>query len=145
MMGPFLGEEQASDGLGDLRATLPPVVPRGTGRSQVRYVHLPFQRVAVAGGSMRPTLEDGDWVLVRRVSGGEALAAGDVVVVERPDRPGLLLVKRAIRRTPTGWWVEGDATEASDDSRVFGVVPDGLVRGRAVWRYLPSPRLLGRS
>ena len=62
--------------------------------------------------------------------------------VRRPDRPELLLVKRAVRREGGGWWVEGDNTDASDDSRVFGPVPPDHVLAKAVARYLPSPRRL---
>ncbi len=43
-------------------------------------------RVAVAGGSMEPTLHEGDWLLARRVRDGSAVLAGEVVLVERPDR-----------------------------------------------------------
>ena len=98
-------------------------------------------RVAVTGSSMAPTLAADDWLLVRTTT-ADAVRPGDVVVVEQPDRPGFLLVKRAVRRTPDGWWVEGDNAAASDDSRVFGPVPDTDVRGRVVARYWPRPRLL---
>lgn len=96
-------------------------------------------RVAVAGGSMEPTLQDGDWLLAVRVRDGVAVRAGEVVLVEHPTRDGLLLVKRALRRTAEGWWVEGDNPDASDDSRTFGVVPDARVRARVLVRYHPSP------
>jgi nickel-type superoxide dismutase maturation protease len=97
-------------------------------------------RVAVAGESMAPTLRDGDWLVCRRVAPDHVVRPGDVVVVERPDRPGLLLVKRAVRREADGWWVEGDNAAASDDSRVFGAVPDALVVARVLARYWPRPR-----
>jgi nickel-type superoxide dismutase maturation protease len=104
------------------------------------YGRKPYLRVAVAGDSMRPTLTDGDWLLCRRASGAGGVREGDVVVLERPDRPGLLVVKRVVRREPAGWWVEGDNAVASDDSRVFGPVPDGCVVARVVARYWPRPR-----
>src|SRR5436309_6768693 len=50
----------------------------------------PF-RVEVRGDSMRPTLEAGDWCVA--TSRGR-IRKGDIVVVERPDQPGLELVKR---------------------------------------------------
>jgi nickel-type superoxide dismutase maturation protease len=101
----------------------------------------PF-RVEVAGTSMRPTLEPGDWALAVRV---RRVRRGDVVVVEHPERPGFELVKRVVHVAgdvaPDGSelvdevWVEGDEPEASSDSRRFGPVPVGLVRGtvRLVW------------
>jgi nickel-type superoxide dismutase maturation protease len=100
----------------------------------------PYLRAAVAGDSMRPTLSDGDWVICRRVRGPAGVRVGDVVVLERPDRPGLLVVKRVVRREGRGWWVEGDNAAASDDSRLFGPVPDGYVVARVTARYWPWPR-----
>ena len=80
---------------------------------------------------MIPTLAPGEWVVVRRT---RAPREGSVVVVRRPER---LVVKRAVRRTAEGWWVEGDNAEASDDSRVFGYVPEADVLGEVRWRYRP--------
>jgi len=97
-------------------------------------------RVAVAGDSMTPTLADGDWLLCRRVHGATGVREGDVVVLERPDRPGLLIVKRVRRRESGGWWVEGDNAAASDDSRLFGPVPDRYLIARVTARYWPRPR-----
>jgi nickel-type superoxide dismutase maturation protease len=99
----------------------------------------PVLRVAVAGDSMSPTLAEGDWLLCRRVHGGMGVREGDVIVLERPDRPGLLLVKRVVRREGAGWWVEGDNAAASDDSRLFGPVPDAYVVARVLARYWPRP------
>ena len=104
-------------------------------------VRWPLWRVAVSGASMSPTLADGDWLVCRRLRPASVprLRPGRVVVVERPDRPGLLVVKRLVRRTPDGWWVEGDNPGASDDSRVFGAVPDTCVLARVLLRYAPRP------
>lgn len=98
---------------------------------------LPWLRVSATGLSMAPTLLPGDQLLVRR---GGRVRAGDLVVVRRPDRPHLLVVKRVARATGGRWWLAGDNAAASDDSRVFGpVVTDDLV-GRVVWRYWPPMR-----
>ncbi len=96
-------------------------------------------RVAVAGASMEPTLRDGDWLVCRRVVRSSDVRAGDVVVLERPDRPGLLVVKRVVRREGHGWWVEGDNAVASDDSRLFGPVAEPFVLARVLARYWPRP------
>lgn len=105
----------------------------------------PILRAVVQGPSMLPTLAPGDWVLVLRVGGGHRVRARQIVLVEHPARPGFLLVKRTVRRTARGWWVEGDNPAASEDSRSFGAVPDDLVVGRVLGRYHPSARLLGSS
>lgn len=93
-------------------------------------------RIVVEGDSMRPTLLPGDRCLVRW---GAKVDVGDVVVAERPDRPGLLVVKRVTARDAGGWWLEGDNPAASHDSWVFGSVPTVAVRGRVVLRYRPRP------
>ena len=85
---------------------------------------------------MEPTLHDGDWIVARRI--GRA-GVGDVVVLEHPERPGLLIVKRVGRVDAAGYWVVGDAPGASTDSRQFGAVPE--IVGRVVWRVRPWGRV----
>ena len=94
-------------------------------------------RVRVLGPSMEPALRNGDWWLVRRTT---RVDVGDAVLLVHPQRPGLLVVKRIARRDAGGWWVLGDNDAASDDSRTFGVVPEGNVVGRLWWRYRPLRR-----
>jgi mitochondrial inner membrane protease subunit 2 len=107
----------------------------------------PF-RIEVEGTSMRPTLEPGDWAIAVRV---RRLHRGDVVVVEHPDRVGFELVKRVTHMpgdvAPDGLglvdrvWVEGDDPEGSSDSRTFGPVSIGLVRGRVWFVWWPPGRI----
>jgi len=91
--------------------------------------------VVVSGDSMRPTLCAGDLCLVMY---GLRIRPGDVVVARLPGRP--LGVKRAVRRTANGWWLEGDDAAASTDSRSFGAVPEQAVLGRVLIRYWPLAR-----
>ena len=93
----------------------------------------PLQTVLVQGPSMLPTLRPGDCLLVRR---GGRVRAGDVVVARFPERPGLLVVKRAVRPVDGGWWLEGDNAAVQDDSRRYGPAE---VLGRVVLRYWPLP------
>jgi type IV secretory pathway protease TraF len=104
-------------------------------------------RVEIVGGSMRPSLEPGEWALVISAP----VRRGDVVVLEHPDRAGFELVKRVLavagEPSPTGFilepdtvWVQGDARDASTDSRSFGAVPVAAVRGRVVLVYHPFAR-----
>jgi nickel-type superoxide dismutase maturation protease len=103
----------------------------------------PF-RFEVAGTSMLPTLEPGDWALAVRV---RRVRRGDVVVVEHPERPGFELVKRVVRIpsdvAPDGSelvdevWIEGDEPEGSTDSRRFGPVPIERLRARVRWVWWP--------
>ncbi len=95
-----------------------------------------YRYLSVAGPSMQPTLASGDWVLAR--ADGRA-DVGEVVVLEHPQRPGLLIVKRVARTSTEGFWVLGDAPEQSTDSRHFGAVPS--VVGRVIWRVRPWGRI----
>ncbi len=89
--------------------------------------------VVVRGRSMRPTLVDGDRLLVRH---GATPRVGDLVVVRLPD--GVVAVKRATRREPGGWWVERDNPAEGVDSWTVGAVPDADVV--AVVRVRVRPR-----
>lgn len=92
-----------------------------------------FSRIAVVGNSMEPALHSGDWLVFRRT---RRLRPGCLAVVRHPNRPDLVLVKRAVRSLPDGsWWVLGDNPTESDDSRAFGPVSPEEILGRVVLRY----------
>jgi signal peptidase I len=109
----------------------------------------------VDGGSMRPTLSDGDRILTNKLAYGLRLPfthtwvllwsgprKGDVVVLSSPV-DGRRLVKRVAgvpgdllgpdgQTVPAGhYFVRGDAPE-SLDSRTFGCVPRERILGRVV-------------
>lgn len=84
---------------------------------------------------MVPTLRDGDALVVWRGTRGEVrVRPGDVVVARFRSRPDLLVVKRAVRPLDGGWWLEGDNSFVTDDSRSYGVAD---VWARVVGRYWP--------
>jgi hypothetical protein len=76
------------------------------------------RRVLVRGGSMAPTLRDGDVVLARP---GAPVRPGELALVRWASRPGQLSVKRlAIDLGDDTWFAVGDAPGASTDSRQIG-------------------------
>lgn len=87
--------------------------------------------VLVQGPSMEPALRAGDCLLVRR---GGRVRAGDVVVARFHDRPGLLVVKRAVARAALGWQLASDNTAAPGAAHGTGEV-EAVVVGR----YWPLP------
>ncbi len=107
-------------------------------------IRWPLWRVAVAERSMEPALRPGDWLLVRRSMRARRpprVRPGRLVIARHPDRPELLLVKRAARSEAGGWWLESDNPGAGAvDSRSFGPVPPGLIEGRVLLRYWPVRR-----
>jgi nickel-type superoxide dismutase maturation protease len=98
--------------------------------------------VEVAGRSMVPTLEPGDWLIAIRAG---PIRPGDVDVVRHPDRD-LELVKRVVsvpgEGEPDRYLVVGDNPDESTDGRSFGPVPRSAIAGVVVARYRPRPRLL---
>ena len=90
--------------------------------------------VLVRGSSMAPTFAG-----LRRIAlvrfGMEPMV-GDVVVAERPDRPGQRVVKRVTEHEARGWWLESDATVGGlvrSDSWLFGPVSDAQMLGVVRW------------
>ncbi|MHB8329848.1 MAG: nickel-type superoxide dismutase maturation protease [Acidimicrobiales bacterium] len=98
---------------------------------------LGVRRVVVEGPSMLPTLRPGDRLLA--VRWGRA-RVGDLVVVADPRHGGRLLVKRVTAVGAGHLELSGDNPAASTDSRSFGPVGLGAVRGRVVRRYAPAHR-----
>jgi nickel-type superoxide dismutase maturation protease len=88
----------------------------------------------VRGDSMRPTLDPGDRLLVRY---GAAVRPGRVVVARFAD--GAVVVKRAVERRTTGWWLLGDGPVGTDSRHRGAVDPDDVL-GVVVARVWPRPR-----
>jgi signal peptidase I len=127
-------------------------------------------RVAVVEGSMRPSIEPGDWLLVdpivRRWPRRGSLVVfrepeSDVLAIKRVAAiPGDVVkgvrvtdpdtgqeVKVTIRLVPDEAWLLGDDPAVSIDSRRYGPVALERLVGRAWFRYAPLRRIgpLGRS
>ena len=117
-----------------------------------RFVAVPW---AVSGVSMSPTLEPGDRVIVDLWSyRGRGPRHGEVALFGGPG--GTPTVKRISALPPVGapqvpaippldpgekcWFVVGDNSEVSEDSRRFGPVPRHRFRGRVIFRYWPPSR-----
>jgi signal peptidase I len=108
----------------------------------------PF-RSAVDGDSMVPALQPGEFLVAIRPRPGH-VATGMIVVLEDPRRPGFELVKRVagvpgdvVEGVPLGvgeYWVAGARPDRSTDSRTFGPVRAGQLRGVVWFRYWPPSR-----
>ena len=106
-------------------------------------MHWPIWRAKVTERSMEPALRPGDCLLIRRT---RRIRPGQVVIARHPERPEMLLVKRAARQADGGWWLESDNQAASAvDSRSFGAVPADLISGRVLLRYCRGPAAPGSS
>ena len=94
-------------------------------------MHWPIMRVKVAERSMEPALRPGDWLLVRRT---RRIRPGQIVLARHPERPEMLIVKRAARRVDGGWWLESDNPDAGAvDSRALRGGAGPAHRGPGRW------------
>jgi nickel-type superoxide dismutase maturation protease len=94
-----------------------------------------YGTVVVSGASMAPTLNEGDWVVVRWKPRRKKLEAGNIVIVERDDQPGIQYVKRITKIEKKRYWVEGDNSEPSIDSRSWGFLTRKEIIGKYLFRY----------
>jgi len=100
-------------------------------------------RGAIEGDSMAPLLRQGDWILVDPDTyRARSPRPQELVIVGDPRDLQRVLVKRVAGVDPGGFLeLAGDNPEASTDSRVFGPVDPGSVRGRPWARYWPPHRV----
>ncbi len=99
---------------------------------------MPVRRLGLAivrGRSMRPTLADGDRLLVLH---GAEPRAGRVAVVRFAD--GVVAVKRLEHHDDHGWWVSRDNPAEGRDSWSAGPVSDPDVLAVVLARLWPRPR-----
>lgn len=104
-----------------------------------------IERAEVKGLSMAPTLRDGQviWVRMAKVPlSREYLEKirGRVVIVERDEMPGILLIKRLEKVHGDLIWIEGDNKDASllklqNDSRKFDWLSSQTIKGVAVRKF----------
>ncbi|KFY00001.1 hypothetical protein V495_08564 [Pseudogymnoascus sp. VKM F-4514 (FW-929)] len=112
-----------------------------------------------AGASMMPTFEViGDYVISsKHYRRGRDIKVGDMVTFRSVTEPGERVIKRVIglegdyvlRDTPGSGsdkmiqvpqghcWVTGDNLDASLDSRIWGPMPMGLIKGKLIAKVLP--------
>jgi phage repressor protein C with HTH and peptisase S24 domain len=89
---------------------------------------------------MSPTYNDGDWLLVKWLEPDQIkqIPLGRVVVLERTDRPGILMVKRLQKSHGELYWVEGDNPQ-STDSRQWGWIGESEIVGVVKFRIKAQP------
>jgi nickel-type superoxide dismutase maturation protease len=90
-----------------------------------------LRAVRVTGNSMRPTLEPDDVILIAQPFD---LAAGDIVLADHPFKQSVTLIKRVAAIEGDKFRLVGDDLQESTDSRSFGTLPLGSIRGKAVCR-----------
>ncbi|KAL4709356.1 hypothetical protein ACJJTC_007088 [Scirpophaga incertulas] len=114
--------------------------------------------VMCSGPSMEPTLETNNILLTEHISPRfHRLRRGDIVIAKSPTNPKQNICKRIVgmpgdsikghfnirnQVVPRGHvWLEGDNTSNSADSRIYGPVPEGLIRSRVLCRVWPLDKI----
>ncbi len=97
----------------------------------------------IRGGSMEPTLSDGDVVLVTSLPERLGLSPrpGWVVEVDLPGGRGRGVKRVKAINNDGSVWLVGDAANASTDSRDFGALPASMVRRRVLAKVRPAGRI----
>lgn len=90
---------------------------------------------------MEPWAREGDFVLAERMSYlFSRPRIGHLVVVRHPQKHDMLLLKRIVQEYEGMYWIEGDNTPKSIDSRRFGLLKRGLVLGKVIHKTGPCGR-----
>jgi len=91
----------------------------------------------VASDSMAPRLRTGD-VVAALPADGDDVRAGQVLLVDDPDREGRLRLHRLVERGPDGLQLKGDANPSADSSRVVPEAVLGVGVVRVPWVGAPG-------
>ncbi len=111
-----------------------------------------YSTVLVEGESMQPTYQPGDWLMAKwgefalkvpkpsilefiGVVLGSRVGIGDVVVIERPEQPGIFYIKRITElKLETNQIFVSSDNPAGTDSRQWGLLPVQSVRAKVTSR-----------
>jgi phage repressor protein C with HTH and peptisase S24 domain len=102
-----------------------------------------YASMVVVGDSMAPTYNAGDWLMGRwakyKLMGAHRIKAGNVIVIEREEQPGIFYVKRVTQTRTSGGhmptiYVSSDNPDGTD-SRHWGWLPITSVRAKIWFRF----------
>lgn len=94
-----------------------------------------LQVIKVAGHSLDPLYQDGDFVLVSQIPIlWQGIRPGDVVVFQHPRLGRLIKLVERLEDGHRSVFVVGlDAF--SSDSRTFGAIPRERIQGKVIWHF----------
>ena len=92
-----------------------------------------FSFFKVKEQSMEPSFKEGDFVLVDRMSYFFSKPrVGHIVVAKHPHHSKMLLLKRIVKEEGDRYWLQGDNSLVSSDSRQFGWVKKPFLIGKVI-------------
>ena len=84
---------------------------------------------------MEPWAKNGDFIIIDRLSYlFFKPRVGHVVVLRHPKKHNLLIIKRIVKKEGDRYWVKGDSSLKSTDSRHFGWVGKEYIVGKVIIR-----------
>ena len=84
----------------------------------------------VSGDSMLPAVKSGDYLIVENFTYKfREPKEGEIAVL---NKFGRILVKRIVKKSEDGYFVEGDNKNFSTDSRNFGFVEKNYILGKVI-------------
>ncbi|MEA5470712.1 nickel-type superoxide dismutase maturation protease [Spirulina sp. 06S082] len=94
-------------------------------------------RFRIAGNSMLPLLKPGDEVVTDLKAYENAFPrVGDIVIARHPQRSQLKIIKRVTVVLDNGdCFLQGDNSQESTDSRMFGIVKRDRILGKVTSRF----------
>jgi signal peptidase I len=99
-----------------------------------------LQIIKVAGNSLAPAYQDGDFVLVSGVPLlVHGIQPGDTVVFRHPRLGRLIKLVERLEDGGRSVFVIGLDPDSSD-SRTFGTIPRGQVQGKVIWHFAPESK-----
>ncbi|REJ79481.1 MAG: nickel-type superoxide dismutase maturation protease [Acidobacteria bacterium] len=88
---------------------------------------------SIEGDSMLPALKDGERVLVDE---NAVFGIGDIVIAQHPFKSDVVMAKRITSIDVNGkYFLVGDNSGESGDSRTFGPVPIDYIQGKVTSRF----------
>ncbi len=99
-----------------------------------------LQIIKVSGHSLDPLYQDGDFVLVSKISiFVHGIRPGDVVVFQHPRLGRLIKLVERLEAGESSVFVVG-LNSFSSDSHTFGAVPRNLIQGKVIWHFSPEAK-----
>ena len=112
-------------------------LPNTSYREFLLWIFQRRRRFRVTGVSMQPLLQPGEEILINPYAYQNNLPqVNDLVVAIHPEQEGLEIVKRISTVTEDGrFFLLGDNSIHSSDSRSFGAVSLNQIRGKVTCRF----------
>ena len=111
-------------------------LPDATFREIILWLLRKRKRMRISGASMEPLLKPGEEILIDiNAYQKSAPEIGEIIVALHPYRPNFPIVKRIISIDNGDFFLQGDNTVESQDSRYYGAIKLDRIIGKVICRF----------